>query len=482
MDTNQILELFKNKLDKMLVSEMVKTRAPSFSIGVIKDDKLIFTRNYGAIDIDKNKPATPDSIYMIASITKSFTACGILKLMEMGKLSIDDPINNYIPIKLGMDGYPILIKHVLSHSSGIPNLTDELWTINSEDLYDIPYEIPKIPFSTWDDVFRILEESNEYVTDKPGERFYYNNMLYDVLGYIIENVSGMKFADFIKKEILEPLNMYNSGFYSEEIANNCNLATPYIIKPKSNPAKLIPTTYPERKFISAAGGLFTSVNELANYVIMHLNQGKFKNKQIIPEKLIGIMQSNQFTEKYPNEAFRSFYGNYGEIGYGFGLEISSDFLGHKLVQHSGSYMGSSTWMAMIPELKLGVICLSNHHPSPRMFAQIILMELLGKNSSEYHPLLKLRNHHKKLCGKYSIIRDIQTISVISQGGGLFIKYPDQKTIIPIFPINDEPYDLQLNYYMFTEIGGKMPVQFTINNNDIFLHIERLKFKKVDNNL
>ncbi len=468
------------KIDELLVKELTLTRAPALSIGIVQGNELVFTRNYGSINIEENTPATSDSIYMIASVTKSFTALGVLKLVEKKLLSLDDKLNDLLPLKLGFEDDPIRVKHLMSHCSGMPNFTDPLWEKNNEDLFGINVEIPKIPFSTWDDIYRLLNSSNAFITERPGKRFYYNNLAFELLGKIIEEVSGKPFPEFINDEILKPLEMENSGFYDERIANNPDLATPYIIKPGSNPPKLIPISYPERKFISAAGGLFSSVKEMANYMIMHLNNGKFKEKTIIAEELLNSMHQIQFLEEYPNQPFYSFYGEYGRTGYGYGLVIHENFHGHKLIEHSGSYMGASSWMVLLPEEKIGVVFLSNHHPSPRMLAQAVLLELLGKDAYTHHPLLRLRKHHEKLTGTYVSHAKTVSVEVVSRNGGLFLNTKEFGNVeIPLFPANDNPYHEQLDYYSFTEIGGKLPVQFTIDEQDnVWLHYERLKLKKV----
>jgi len=482
--TSKIKDLLESKLirklDTLIIDEMARTRAPALSIGIIHGEELIFSRNYGAINLEKNIPATSDSLFMIASITKSFTACGILKLIEKGKITLEDKIEEFIPVKVGFEESPIRIKHLLSHSSGIPNFSDFLWAKNEEELLNLQFEIPKLPWSTWEDIFRLLEGIDSFISEKPGVRFYYNNLSYEILGKIIEEVSGMKFSKYIKREILTPLEMNNSGFYDENIIESEHLATPYVTKAGSKPPKLIPISYPEKRFVSAAGGLFSSVNNMARYVAMLLNNGKFREKEIISAELIKTMQEIHFAESYPNLAFTSFYGNYGKTGYGFGLVIHNDFFGYKLVEHSGSYWGASTWMALLPELKLGVIFLSNHHPSPRMFAQAVLMELIGKDCTKHHPLIKLREHHSKLVGKYESYKGITSLNVISRGGTLFLKHPETDgKEEPLLPRGLKDYSEELDYYTLTEIGGKMPVQFTIDNNgDIWLHYERLKLKKV----
>jgi CubicO group peptidase (beta-lactamase class C family) len=280
---------------------------------------------------------------------------------------------------------------------------------------------------------------------------------------------------------MNPLEMTSSSFFNESIEENPNLATPYDLDPKSETGRLRPIEYPEKKFISAAGGLFSSINDMLNYVKMQLNKGRYKGTQIIDEKLVDQMQSIQFEESYPNSSFSNTYGNYGRTGYGYGLVIHEDFFGTKLIQHSGSFYGASAWMALLPEKKLGVVFLSNKHPSPRMLAQTVLLELLGLDSQENHPLMKLRKHNKLLSGKYETYKSTLKWEVISKEGGLFIKYQNPKLpLAPLYPIDgNENNFTTLDYYIPSDIGGRQPVQFELDNNEqVWMHYERLKFKKV----
>ena len=466
-------------MDELLLEEMNRTNSIGLAIGVVEDDTLEYTRMYGTKNFELNEPVNANTLFCIASVTKSFICSGILKLQQMNKLRIDDPISQYLPIALGYEDNPIRIRHLMTHTSGIPNLADSMWTRNYEQQFGIERAIPKYPFSSWDDGFRFLNGAQEF-TAPPGTRFHYNNFGYGILSKLITEVAGESFKTFLHKHIFEPLEMNRTGFYNR-IKGDGNLAEPYYTKPGDKLKKLMNPSYDQirltRSLDEAAGGLFSSINELSNYMIMHLNHGVFRGTQILERESITMMQQQQFQESYPNDPFAQTYRQ-TDSGYGFGFAIDLDFYGTKLVQHSGSFIGASAWFAFIPSERRGVIFLGNHHPSPRMFAQAVLLETLGKDCTVDWPLLKLRKFQEELCGTYETYKGLNQVEVRTRNGMMVIDFGNQN-ILPICPINGDPFSD--DYYHPTETGGKMAVQFIRSQEDqdqIFLHIERDKWRKI----
>jgi CubicO group peptidase (beta-lactamase class C family) len=398
-----------------------------------------------------------------------------MQLQEANKLNINDPISNYIPVTLGTPEKPILIHHLMCHSSGISNLSDGL------DIRDILPQftegIPQIPYTSWEDFFYHVNGSHEYLT-VPGTRFHYLNAGYTMLGRIIEVVSEQSLPDFIKENILRPLKMDSSTLLFDDVHSNPDLAQAYMEDTQSD-GKLQPTEYIASKFGFAPGGLFSSVKELTNYLIMNMYLGNFEGTQILTPESIEMMQTIQFEESYPSLGFTSSYGKYGEngrIGYGYGWVIHEDFYGHKLVHHSGSYLGASAWLAFIPSKMFGVVFLANKHPSPRILALASLALLLGVNVEEEFPLFRMRRHFSKLTGHYKSYADLNNIIVTEKNSMLFLE-GRHVSDVPLLPIGEN--SITLEYYIPTEIGGRNPAQFEIDEEGtVWFHIERNKWKKI----
>jgi len=218
---------------------------------------------------------------------------------------------------------------------------------------------------------------------------------------------------------------------------------------------------------------------MANYTIMNLNGGIFNGKQIISKESLNQIHDFQFTESYPSTDMTEFYGNYGKTGYGFGWAVHDDFYGHKLIHHSGSWLGASAWHALIPELKLGVVMLANKHPSPRIFAQAIMMVLMGRDPEKEFHLLKNRNHQQKLSGKYESFAGVSKLKIYSEGGIMYFENSAGLAKTPLFPIDGNEGNFEImDYYFPSEIGGRNAVQFEFRGGNTWFRIERDIFKKI----
>ncbi|MHA2504184.1 MAG: serine hydrolase domain-containing protein [Candidatus Kariarchaeaceae archaeon] len=469
--------LFSSKMDALLAEEMNLTNTPGTCLAIVEDNELTFTRSYGAMDFERSTPTNVDTLFCVASVTKSFICAGVMKLQEEGKLNVSDPISNYLPITVGFPDNPIQIHHLMSHQSGIPDLADAMWGRNRESFFMIGATVPKYPFTSWDDGFRYLNGAQEFIS-MPGERFHYNNFGYGILSKLITEVSGEDFKSYLRRHIFDPLEMQRTGFFNE-IKDDTNLSKGYMDKPGSDVNEFIHVPYEDirltRSLDEAAGGLFSSVEELTHYLIMHLNNGEFKGKRVLSKESTDAMQKRQFKEEFPNAAFSGFYGQ-TVSGYGYGFAIDENFHGQKLVQHSGSFIGASAWFSFLPEQARGVVMLSNHHPSPRIFSQAILTESLGKDCTTEWPLLRLRAYQNRLTGIYHSYKGMSKLKVTTAGGQLFISSLDDKGRTGLLPWNGDPSTM--DYYVPSEMGGRDPVQFVDKGDDIFLHRERKLWKKV----
>ena len=168
------------KLEKFIFEKMANTKMPGLSIAVLADNEIVYSRGFGFRDVENGLPATPHTIYGIGSVTKSFTALSIMQLSEKGLLDVEDNIEKYVPIKLKPYGEPIRIKHLLTHSSGIPALAYAEAFIRGALGDDAPW----IPIANYEDMFVFLSDAEEWVETKPGEKFFYLNEGYVLLGYI----------------------------------------------------------------------------------------------------------------------------------------------------------------------------------------------------------------------------------------------------------------------------------------------------------
>jgi CubicO group peptidase (beta-lactamase class C family) len=477
-DPIEVTEDFIETLETLISDEMVRHKVPGVSIAIVKNDQILYQQSFGARDLENNLPVTPTTLFNIASCTKSIICLAIMKLEEQGKLDRNDPISKYIPCKLGFTEDPITIHHLMTHTSGIPEIVGGIAHLDLA--MEAKIETPFIPFMSWNDFFRHINGASEYLSEKPGNRFYYQNYGYTMLGRIIEVVSGDSLPVFIKKHILSPLQMKQSTFLKEELDKLENASLAYKMSDQEN--RIVKTSYyrENEEFGYAPGGLFSSVDELTNLIIMYMHRGKFQGTEIINRDKIDAMFSMYSKETANSQLYSNTIGHFGEAGYGYGLAIHEDFFSYRLIHHSGSWIGASAWIAMLPELQLGVVFLANKHPSPRMLALSTLAMLIGIDVKKEFPLFIYRNHIEKLTGEYELYKGVGKMKLTAKGGLLYYQYDYWGINSPLIPLENEKNDLiTLNYYLITEVGGKDPIQFEIDNNDtIWMHHERLKWKKV----
>jgi len=451
------------KIEGMIVALMQQMKIPGVSLTVVQDGKAIYTKGIGARTIKGNLPATPDTLYGIGSVTKSFTCIAILQLAEQGKLNIDDPVSKYIDFKLGKEDKPILIKHLMSHSSGIPDLGIASVLIRR---HSFPETELYVPMSSSEDWLLHANAAQDEVFDEPLKRFFYFNGGYALLGLIIEAVSGMKYTEYLDEYLLKPLSMKRSTFSREEFEKEEDRMTAYA----TDKGKVKESIHPFDDLISAAGGLLSSVKEMENYLQMFLNKGTFKGNEILKPESIKTMLEPMI--EVPQSVF-------GKTHYCFGLGKTEDFFSETLYTHGGSTAVSSAYLAFIPKKKMGVVVEGNVGATQgTLIAQAILAGLLGKNPMEDHPILRLDSKLNQLVGSYHSYKGINKAEILKIGQVLYFKDSDQEC--PSFPII--PYsDTVKNYKFWVPTGvTKFPCEFKIDSKTgkISFIFERTVYHKI----
>ncbi len=448
-------------LEQLIAERMQKMKIPGLSVAIIKDQEVIYSKGFGHRDYTKNLPANPDTLFGIGSCTKLFTCLAIMQLAEQGKLSIDDPVKKHIPLKIGLENKPIRIRHLMSHSSGIPNLG----AASVQILRHAPIEETWVPLACKDDLYTFLNGAQDEIADEPEKRYFYFNTGFTMLGEIVEAISGLSFADYVKEYILTPLEMSRSTFYEEDFEKDNNRMTAYLVEKDKPEVK----KHPFDENIHAAGGLISSVTEMSNFLFMLMNQGKFGEKQIISPKSLEEIYTIQI------ETPVSFLGR---SGYGFGVAISEDFLGYKLISHGGSTGLSSAQFSFIPELNVGMVTEANVGSGFGIqIGKTILCKLLGKNPEEEIPFFKIEAKMEKFAGDYKNYKGLTKIKILLENGMLILetKYRDIPSRYPLIP---EDMKLSNNRFYIYIFGSKTPVLFEESeNNQIDVFIERNRFHK-----
>ena len=331
----------KSRIEKLMKDH----DAIGMSVVVVKDNEIVYYGSFGYnpdySDPAKRKPIRQDDVNYIASISKTFVATAIMQLVERGKLSLDDDVNNYLDFSVRNPSYPdvpITVRMLLTHRSSLNKLKGAI---------------------TFDHFNLLIPEKNRdykkcYNDYKPGADYDYCNFGYVILGAIIEKASGMRFDTFIEENIMRPLNLYGS-FNIEHLdssrfvktyryKNNKYIEQPLMYMPEKDLKNYViglstPALHP-------ADGMIISSTDLAKFMLMHMNDGKYKDgSRIISKESERIMRT-------PGR---------GNKTYGLALSQNNNSLvkGDSLIGMNGGSRGMHTSMYFCPEKKYGFVVFCN---------------------------------------------------------------------------------------------------------------------------
>ena len=451
------------RVEKFIFQRMTEAGIVGLGIATVKGGKLRYRKGFGFRDFDRGLSATPETIYCIGSVTKSFTALAVMQLCERGLLSLDDPVDKYVPFKARPMGEPILIRHLLSHTSGISSLGYAEATLAAitepSDLW--------LPISNARDLLVFMDGAEEWAIAKPGQRHAYWNEGYILLGAIIGEVSGVGYAEYVKENILRPLRMDRSTFLEEEVKKDNDVAVPYVT---SRGGGKVATRYPYGQLISD-GGLMSNAPDMVRFMGMFISGDASGEAAVAsPASIRDMMEPRVRTVEEPIEG--ACYSCYG-----YGLRIKTGFLGRNLIHHSGSVFGSSAYMCFIPEEGAGVVILANGGYWLEPMGEYAMALLLGRDPMEI-PSFRRGGVLDGLTGTYRTFRDTSTYRVTRSGGVLQLesRFGERTFTTPLIPVDLEGETKQFRVY---GIDSTTPVQFVRRGGALYLVYERNMAKRVE---
>jgi CubicO group peptidase (beta-lactamase class C family) len=340
---------------------MAEWKVPGMAIAIVKDGKVILSEGFGYKDVKNKLKVTPQTLFAIGSSSKAFTATAIGILMDQGKLDWDKPVREYLPTFKLWDNFAterMTPKDLITHRSGLPR-HDLMWygsSFSRKELFDR---------------LQYLEPNKDF-----RATFQYQNLMFMTAGYLVGELSGTTWEDFVKKHIFDPLGMKNSNFSVEDSEKSSDFALPYL--EKDDKVNEIP--FRNIDAIGPAGSINSNVIDMANWVLLNLNKGKFGDKQVISEANLSQLHTPQMiilegpfrlTEKYDEMFFSS---------YGMGWIITS-YRGHTWIHHGGNIDGFSAFVTFMPRDNMGMVILTNMNGSmlPEIVALNVYDRLLGLN-------------------------------------------------------------------------------------------------------
>lgn len=335
------------EIDRVFREFAEREHIPGAVWGIVIGDRLVHVGVTGYRDVSARSPVDSGTVFRIASMTKSFTALAILKLRDEGKLSLDDPVERWVPELKGLpypttDSPRITIRHLMSHATGFPE--DNPWGDQQLAVTDADLSAMMrggIPFS-----------------NAPGVAYEYSNYGFAILGRVVTRVSGMPYRDYVTANILRPLGMTSTTLEPASVPPQ-RLAQGY--RWEDEQWKLEPQL-PDGAF-GSMGGMLTSAHDLGIYVANFLGAWPPRDgREDGPVRRASLREMQQIQRPRPAGVFLTRPGGPPQLssgGYGFGLGVSGDCNFAHVVAHSGGLPGFGSLMRWLPEYGVGIIAFGN---------------------------------------------------------------------------------------------------------------------------
>jgi len=357
--------------DELAAKTFARWKVPGVAYGVVRDGELIHSRGLGTVRVGEDRAPDADSVFRIASMTKSFTAATVLLLRDEGRLRLDDPVGQHVPELANLrgptaDSPVITIRHLLTMTAGFP--TDDPWGDRQQGL----------------DLDRFAELLRDGISFAwaPGVRFEYSNLGYGILGRVITNVAGREYREVVRDRFLEPLGMSSTTYLESEVPE-ARLVHGYVWRDDL----FLEEPLDPYGALASMGGVFTTVRDLSTWV------GEFTDAfpaRDDPETGHPLGRASRREMQQPQRPFgpsvthasADAAPDLGGGGYGYGLVAIDHLRWGRIVTHSGGYPGFGSDMRWHPASGYGVIVLANGRYAPAtVMARELFNGLLGSTAA-----------------------------------------------------------------------------------------------------
>jgi D-alanyl-D-alanine carboxypeptidase len=372
---------------------------PGVSIGLVHDQELIWSKGYGFADLAKKTAATPATAYRIASISKLFTATAILQLRDAGKLQLDDPVTKWLPefAPAHVDaGSPVItIRHLLTHTSGLPREVDGTYWNDMR-------------FPSREDMERTLNAMG--VVGPPENEWKYSNVAVSLAGYVVEKASGEPYADYVTRHVLQPLGMTATRVIPTR--DMPSLATGYGARTPGKPRTVRP--FLDAAYMTPAANFASTVEDLARFAELQFRNGTTTDadssapaggSQILKASTLREMQRVQWLRPDWKSGW----------GLGWGIVRKND---QTRIEHGGAVPGHRTQISLLPADKIAVIVLTNARDGqPGRYVDAALKVVApaivkAVKASQPESAPKAETAWSKYVGTYSWEEDVNIVMVI----------------------------------------------------------------------
>ena len=419
------------RIDSLAKDYMTLKKAPGVSIAVVRGRDTLVMKGYGLANREAKRAATASTIYRIGSITKQFTAAGIMREVEQGKLSLDDPISKYLP-DVPTHGQRITVRNLLNHTSGVHNYTDSPDWVKRWGEEMTPRQI----------VAFVDKDTLDFA---PGTKWSYSNTGYVLLGMILEKVTGQPYATYLQRQFFTPLGLTQTS-YCPDRPKDPQFADGYAAASGTvKPAEYLNITQP-----FAAGALCSTVRDLVRW-----------HRALLDGRVVGARSYSLMTTADTLK-------NGSRMNYGFGL-VPGQLGGQRMINHSGGINGFTTYGLYMPDENLNVIVLSNSDGGPGPLALNVTRAVLGIPVVPMpKPLLAVAladSLRDRLPGIYDFGKLV--LHVTLEDGRLMMQPDGQPTKLPIVHLGNLRFGADIDRTLFitfvNERGKISKAQFTQRN-------------------
>ncbi|HQU60211.1 MAG TPA: serine hydrolase domain-containing protein, partial [Saprospiraceae bacterium] len=348
---------------KLADSLRILQEIPGIGFGIVKDGEVLLAEGFGFRDQEQQLPVSEQTLFAIGSSSKAFTAAGLAMLADEGKLEWDKPIIEYMPdfkLKDNFATQEMTAIDLLTHQSGLPR-HDLMW-------YGSPFSRMEIY-----ERLRYLEPNKSF-----RSAWQYQNLMYMTAGILTEKLSGQSWEDFTRERIFQPLGMKNTCYSASEAPRGITAALPYFKMGE----QVTPIPYRDIASVAPAGAIYSNVEDMLQWVQLHLNKGKAGEQQLLQEaSMEKLHQAHKVIEggspaNSPEISSRSY-------GLGWFVYRYDDL---DIVQHGGNIDGFSALVFLVPKSQLGMVLLTNLNGTalPGILANSATDLLLNKEPVDWY--------------------------------------------------------------------------------------------------
>ncbi|GGO65302.1 serine hydrolase domain-containing protein [Bowmanella pacifica] len=322
----------KKKLDNYIETAVMSKDVVGFNLAVVSADDVLYRGAFGVKNIYTQEPVTSTSLFHIASVTKTFVGAALMQLHEQGKLDLDAPVTTVVPYFKLVDGRykDLTIRQFASHISGMPDFDSDPWHHKEYD--DGALE-------------RFVRDfiSHKFLTEAPSTKYQYCNTGYELLGDVIAKASGTTFEDYVHQHILKPLEMNSSTL----LIRDADFSELNSLHHKKDGKNAVHDIYPYNRAHGPSSTMISNQDDMIKYLQMYLNKGQLNGQQLLSPTAVNAM-------------FAPALGKFDNVGLSWHRKEQD---GQLVIYHGGND-GFKAYAAMLPELNIGIVFLTNTAHSP----------------------------------------------------------------------------------------------------------------------